>query len=71
VGSFDTATRAAFRRVPWIPRFDAWYRARSGRISLPLIVLTAFMQVPVVIAGWRVIERARRKYYAAFLIMEG
>ena len=58
-------------RLPWIPRFDAWYALGVDGISLPLIVLTAFMTVPVVIAGWTVIENRPAQYYAAFLIMEG
>src|SRR5256885_327255 len=71
--SFDTASAALqFReKLPWIPRFDAWYALGVDGISLPLIVLTAFMTVPVVIAGWRVIETRPAQYYAAFLIMEG
>ena len=40
-------------------------------ISLPLILLTAFMTVPVVIAGWSVVDKRPAQYYAAFLIMEG
>ena len=38
---------------------------------MPLIALTAFMTVPVVIAGWSVIEKRPAQYFAAFLIMEG
>jgi NADH-quinone oxidoreductase subunit M len=38
---------------------------------MPLIVMTAFMTVPVVIAGWSVIEQRVAQYFAAFLIMEG
>jgi NADH-quinone oxidoreductase subunit M len=34
-------------------------------------VLTAFMTVPVVIAGWTVIEARPAQYFAAFLVMEG
>src|ERR1700756_5571549 len=71
--SFDTGTAALQfpEKLPWIPRFDAWYALGVDGISLPLIVLTAFMTVPVVIAGWRVIESRPAQYYAAFLIMEG
>jgi NADH-quinone oxidoreductase subunit M len=71
--SFDTSTAALqfAERLPWIPRFDAWYALGVDGISLPLIVLTAFMTVPVVIAGWTVIETRPAQYYAAFLIMEG
>jgi NADH-quinone oxidoreductase subunit M len=58
-------------KLPWIPRFDAYYALGVDGISLPLIVLTAFMTVPVVIAGWTVIESRPAQYFAAFLIMEG
>jgi NADH-quinone oxidoreductase subunit M len=70
---FDTATAALQfpERYPWIPRFDAWYALGVDGISLPLIMLTAFMTVPVVIAGWSVISERPAQYYAAFLIMEG
>jgi len=71
--SFDTSSFVPqlTERLPWIPRFDAWYALGVDGISLPLIVLTAFMTVPVVIAGWTVIETRPAQYYAAFLIMEG
>jgi NADH-quinone oxidoreductase subunit M len=38
---------------------------------MPLILLTAFMTVLVVIAGWEVIQYRIAQYMAAFLIMEG
>jgi NADH-quinone oxidoreductase subunit M len=70
---FDTGTSALqfTERLAWIPRFHADYALGVDGISLPLIVLTAFMTVPVVIAGWSVIEARPAQYYAAFLIMEG
>ena len=70
---FDTGTAALqfIEKVPWIPRFDAYYALGVDGISLPLIVLTAFMTVPVVITGWSVIDTRPAQYYAAFLIMEG
>src|ERR1700685_746422 len=57
--------------LPWIPHFRAFYALGVDGISLPLIVLTAFMTVPVVIAGWTVITARPAQYFAAFLIMEG
>jgi NADH-quinone oxidoreductase subunit M len=39
--------------------------------SMPLILLTSFMTVVVVIAGWEVIQYRIAQYMAAFLIMEG
>jgi NADH-quinone oxidoreductase subunit M len=70
---FDTGTAALqfVEKLPWIPRFSAWYALGVDGISMPLIVLTAFMTVPVVIAGWTVIEARPAQYFAAFLIMEG
>ena len=70
---FDTTTAAMQfpEKLAWIPRFRAYYALGVDGISLPLIVLTAFMTVPVVIAGWTVIEKRPAQYYAAFLIMEG
>ena len=70
---FDTTT-AAFQfvaRHAWIPAFHSDYYLGLDGISLPLVVLTAFMTVPVVIAGWKVIETRPAQYFAAFLIMEG
>jgi NADH-quinone oxidoreductase subunit M len=57
--------------LPWIARFNAYYALGVDGISMPLIVLTAFMTVPVIIAGWSVIEKRPAQYFAAFLIMEG
>jgi NADH-quinone oxidoreductase subunit M len=70
---FDTTTAAMqfIEKLAWIPRFRAFYALGVDGISLPLIVLTAFMTVPVVIAAWTVIEMRPAQYYAAFLIMEG
>jgi len=55
----------------WIPALHAQYYLGVDGISLPLIVLTAFMTVPVIIAGWSVVEKRPAQYFAAFLIMEG
>jgi NADH-quinone oxidoreductase subunit M len=70
---FDTTTAAMqfLEKLAWIARFKAFYALGVDGISLPLIVLTAFMTVPVVIAGWSVIETRPAQYYAAFLVMEG
>jgi NADH-quinone oxidoreductase subunit M len=73
IGGFDKST-AAFQfveKLPWIPAFDAFYYLGIDGISLPLIVLTTFMTVPVIVAAWTVIEQRPAQYYAAFLMMEG
>ena len=70
---FDAAT-ASFQyveRLAWIGQLHADYYLGVDGISLPLIALTAFMTVPVIIAGWGVIEKRPAQYFAAFLILEG
>jgi len=70
---FDTGTAALqfAEKHAWIQSFNAYYSLGVDGISLPLVVLTAFMTVPVIIAAWSVIETRRAQYFAAFLIMEG
>jgi NADH-quinone oxidoreductase subunit M len=66
-----TADFQFVERVPWIPALHAQYALGVDGISAPLILLTALMTVPVVIAGWEVVEKRPAQYFAAFLIMEG
>jgi len=70
---FDLTTAAMqFQEfVPWIPAFNANYHVGVDGFSMPLILLTSFMTVVVVIAGWEVIQYRISQYMAAFLIMEG
>ena len=70
---FDGST-AAFQfqqKLPWIPAFNATYHLGVDGIALPLIILTAFITVPVVIAAWNSVTKRVAGYLAAFLIMEG
>ncbi len=70
---FDTGTSAwqFVERLPWIKAWSADYYLGIDGISLPLILLTTLITVPVVIAAWTVIEQRVAQYFAAFLIMEG
>ena len=70
---FD-GTTAAFQfqqNLPWIPAFNSKYSLGVDGIALPLILLTAFITVPVIIAAWTSVTKRVAQYYAAFLIMEG
>jgi len=70
---FDNST-AAFQfveKLPWIPSFQSYYHLGLDGIALPLVLLTAFITIPVIIAAWTVIEQRPAQYFAAFLIMEG
>src|ERR1041384_5710242 len=58
-------------KLSWIPAFHSNYFLGVDGISLPLILLTTFTTIPVVIAAWTVIDTRPAQYYGAFLIMEG
>ena len=55
----------------WIEAFNINYYLGVDGIAMPLIILTTFITVLVVLAGWEVIEKRISQYLAAFLIMEG
>ena len=57
--------------VPWIERLNANYHLGVDGISIWFVLLTAFMTVIVVLAGWQVIQTRVSQYYAAFLILSG
>ncbi|MGB8326517.1 MAG: NADH-quinone oxidoreductase subunit M [Steroidobacteraceae bacterium] len=72
LGFATTTADAQFVELaPWIPAFNSFYHLGVDGISLPLILLTNFMTIPVIIAAWGVIEARPAQYYAAFLIMAG
>ncbi len=58
-------------RVAWIPTLNSKFFLGIDGISMPLILLTTFTTVLVVIAGWGSIEKRVSQYFAAFLILEG
>ncbi|RLA04196.1 MAG: NADH-quinone oxidoreductase subunit M, partial [Gammaproteobacteria bacterium] len=55
----------------WVPSLNINYSLGVDGFSMPLIILTSFSMVLVVIAGWQVIDKRPGQYMAAFLIMEG
>ncbi len=70
---FDNATAQMqfTEQASWISAFDINYSLGVDGFSMPLIILTAFSTVIVVIAGWEVIQDRVSQYMAAFLIMAG
>ena len=70
---FNTHTAAMqfVESYHWIGTFNVRYSLGVDGIAMPLILLTTFMTVLVVIAGWEVIRYKVAQYMAAFLIMEG
>jgi NADH-quinone oxidoreductase subunit M len=70
---FDASTAAMqfTEKAPWIERFNIDYSLGIDGISLWFVLLTAFINVVVVIAGWEVITRRVNQYMGAFLILSG
>jgi len=58
-------------RFLWIMSFNIHYHLGADGIAIPLILLTSFTTVIVVISAWEVIEKRVAQYMASFLIMSG
>jgi len=70
---FDSNTHQMqfVEKTSWISEFNINYYLGIDGISMPLILLTSFMTIIVVISAWQVIQYRVSQYMAAFLIMEG
>ena len=66
-----TAAMQFVEKSPWIERFNVNYHVGVDGLSVWFVLLTAFITIIVVIAGWEVIERKVNQYMAAFLILSG
>ena len=66
-----TSNMQFVEKLTWISRFNAQYYLGVDGISVWFVILTAFITVIVVIAGWEVIEEKVAQYMAAFLILSG
>ncbi|MDH5206098.1 MAG: NADH-quinone oxidoreductase subunit M [Hylemonella sp.] len=66
-----TAAMQFVENLPWMARFNVNYHLGVDGISLWFVLLTAFINVIVVIAGWEVITRRVNQYMGAFLILSG
>ncbi len=67
----DTHLMQFVERHSWIPEFNIEYFVGIDGISMPLILLTSFITVIVIISAWEVIQYRVAQYMAAFLFMEG
>ena len=72
-GQFNVASADMqfVEKVMWIDRFNVNYHLGVDGISFWFVLLTAFINVIVVIAGWEVITRRVNQYMGAFLILSG
>ena len=67
----DIATMQATENVSWFSSYKINYHLGIDGMSLWFVILTAFITVIVVIAGWEVIQERVAQYMAAFLILSG
>ncbi|HQN10947.1 MAG TPA: NADH-quinone oxidoreductase subunit M [Quisquiliibacterium sp.] len=70
---FDRSSAAMqfVEKMPWIDRFSVNYHLGVDGLSVWFVLLTAFITVIVVIAGWEVIQERVAQYMASFLILSG
>lgn len=66
-----TADMQFVEKSVWIPAFAVYYHLGIDGISLWFVLLTAFITIIVVMAGWEVITSRVAQYMAAFLILSG
>jgi len=70
---FKTGTAAMqfVERAAWLPGIHADFYIGVDGIAMPLVVLTTFTTVLIVISGWENVKKRVSQYFAAFLILEG
>ena len=66
-----TAQMQFVESLAWIDRFNVRYHLGVDGISVWFVLLTSFITVIVVIAGWEVITERVNQYMGAFLILSG
>jgi NADH-quinone oxidoreductase subunit M len=72
-GGFDSSTAAMqfVEKMPWIEAFNIHYHLGVDGFSMPLVLLTCFFGVIVVVASWTSIQQRVAQYMAAFLLLQG
>ncbi|CAB3879481.1 MULTISPECIES: NADH-quinone oxidoreductase subunit M [Achromobacter] len=66
-----TAKMQFVEKTSWIEAFNVNYHLGIDGISMWFVLLTAFITIIVVLAGWEVITSRVAQYMAAFLILSG
>lgn len=69
--SMDTYAMQFTEFVPWIKAYGIYYSLGVDGISMPLLVLTSFTSLLVVLAAWKTITVRVAQYMAVFLLMQG
>jgi len=68
---YSTADMQFQEKAVWIEAFNIHYHLGVDGFSVPLILLTAFFGVLVVIAGWRATQHQTHQYMALLLALDG
>ncbi len=73
ITGFDVTTSAMQfeESLPWIKRLNMHYHLGVDGISVWFVLLTAFITLVIVIAGWEAITDRVAQYMASFLILSG
>lgn len=71
--AFDSTTSAMqfVEKAQWVPTFNIHYHLGVDGLSMPLVLLTTFIQVLAIASAWDVIKERVEQYMGAFLIMGG
>ena len=71
--AFDATSSAMqfVEKAPWIDRFNVSYHLGIDGISFWFVLLTAFINVVVIISAWESITERVNQYMGAFLILSG
>jgi NADH-quinone oxidoreductase subunit M len=67
----DTSAMQFVEHASWIERFNVFYHLGVDGISVWFVILTAFINLIVVIAAWEVITHRVNQYMGAFMILSG
>lgn len=67
----QTADKQFVENTPWIEAFNLNYHLGIDGISIWFVLLTAFITIIVILAGWEIIKSRVAQYNAAFLILSG
>lgn len=71
--AFDTSSSSMqfVENLRWIPDYRIHYTLGVDGISMPLVVLTCFTTLIVILASWSTVHHKVAQYLAAFLVMQG
>ncbi|MBV53694.1 MAG: NADH-quinone oxidoreductase subunit M [Coxiellaceae bacterium] len=67
----DSSEMQFVEQASWIPSLKIDYHLGVDGLSVPLIALTCFTTVVVVLASWTMVTERVAQYLAAFLVMQG